>query len=295
MTGPWCRAPRTVRAVLLSCSTLVLPLLFWESCLPLGCGSRQAPGATTRIDCTDFQSTMALQPFILHPSKMPFSTNPTKQPWVARDVCRPFLGLGFVPPRSVVVGEWWVSGGLGQLHTLLATSAQSPGAVVVTLSADHAKDFQHLIYAAQLLSFCISVSLETEERKRLRITGCHHPSPPTAIVLVQCSYKKHPDYLWEQKPLCYCLQTRFCATSYYHACTKICDEHRWKDTFALSQCSSRCQCVDYILPDSFSQAFLIGVLHASPLHLACPARGSEWKSPAQGKFPGSCRNLESSS
>lgn len=60
--------------------------------------------------------------------------------------------------------KWWVSGGLGQLHTLLATSAQSLGAVVVTLGIDHEKCFQHLSYAAQLLSFCISVSLDTEER-----------------------------------------------------------------------------------------------------------------------------------
>lgn len=85
---------------------------------------------------------------------------PTKEHWVAWDVCRPFLGLQFVPPRAEVV----MSGGLGQLHTLLATSAQSLGAVVVTLGIDHEKCFQHLSYAAQLLSFCISVSLDTEER-----------------------------------------------------------------------------------------------------------------------------------
>lgn len=60
--------------------------------------------------------------------------------------------------------KWWVSGGLGQLHTLFVTSAQSPGAVVVTVGVDHKKDFHHLIYAAQLLSFCISVSLDTEKR-----------------------------------------------------------------------------------------------------------------------------------
>lgn len=69
--------------------------------------------------------------------------------------------------------------------------------------------------------------------------------------------KKHPDYLWEKKPLCYCHQTCFCATSYYCACTKICTEPRWwKETFALNQCSSRCQCVDYTLPNSLSHAFL---------------------------------------
>lgn len=60
--------------------------------------------------------------------------------------------------------KWWVSGGLGQLHTLLAASAQSPGAVEVTLGVDCEQDFQHLIYAAQLLSFCISVSLDTDKR-----------------------------------------------------------------------------------------------------------------------------------
>lgn len=26
---------------------------------------------------------------------------------MAWDVCRPFLGLQFVPPRAEVVGEWW--------------------------------------------------------------------------------------------------------------------------------------------------------------------------------------------
>lgn len=60
--------------------------------------------------------------------------------------------------------KWWVSGGLGQLHTLLAASAQSHGAVEVTLGVDREQDFQHLIYAAQLLSFCFSVSLDTDKR-----------------------------------------------------------------------------------------------------------------------------------
>lgn len=71
--------PRLCRAVPLSCSTLVLPLLFWESCQPLGCGSRQDAVATTRTDWTDLQSAVALQPFLLHPSKMPFSTNTYKR------------------------------------------------------------------------------------------------------------------------------------------------------------------------------------------------------------------------
>lgn len=67
--------PRLGRVVPLSCSTLVLPLLFWESCQPLGCGSWQAPVATTRTDWTDLQPAMAEQPFISQPSKRLFSTN----------------------------------------------------------------------------------------------------------------------------------------------------------------------------------------------------------------------------
>lgn len=104
VNGPWCRAPMAVQ----SCASLMLYPCVATAFLGImpasGVWEQQAPVATTRTDWTDLQSAMALQPFILHPSKIAFSTNTYKRALGGLGCFRPFLGLQFVPPRAEVVG-----------------------------------------------------------------------------------------------------------------------------------------------------------------------------------------------
>lgn len=146
MDAPWCRAPTAVQ----SCASLKLYPCVATAFLGImpATGVWEQAGSCSHQYWTDLQSAMAPQPFILHPSKMPFSTN-TYQ----RVLGGTFAGYFLACSLFLQGLKWWVSGGLGQLHTLLAASTQSPGAVVVTLGVDHEKDFWHLIFAAQLLSF----------------------------------------------------------------------------------------------------------------------------------------------
>ena len=124
--------PRPCRVVPLPCSPATLPLPFWKSCQLPGCGSREMAGSCSHHHSPALAGqTFGLQWHCSHlyctsPKCLPPQI-PTKEHWVAWDVYRLFLVLQLFPPNDEVR---WVSSGLGQLHTLLSPSAQSPGAVV---------------------------------------------------------------------------------------------------------------------------------------------------------------------
>lgn len=158
--------PRPCRVVLLPCSPPMLPLPFWKLCQLPGCASREMSGSCSCCHSpgrgwTDFGCDR-LQPFILHPSEMPSSTN-TNQGGLGGSGClQAVFCFAACCPRGMKCSGRVM--GWGCFTPCCPSQHRAWELWSGVLVLDHEEDFQHLIYAMQLLLFCISVSLDTEER-----------------------------------------------------------------------------------------------------------------------------------
>lgn len=120
--------PQSCRTVLLPCCPHTFPSPFWKSCQARGCGSKERAGScshhhspapasqTFSLEWHYSHYIAPLQNAFLH-KYLPKSTG-----WL-----RTFTGCFLF---SSLFPQGMLSSGLGQLHTLLSPSAQSPVAVV---------------------------------------------------------------------------------------------------------------------------------------------------------------------